>query len=118
MVFEQNSVGLEAYVVVRGQVDMRFSHGAPIVHSAGIGQIFGEVTFLDAGRRALMAVSARPSILLILDRGQFLHLAEKEPHLGMKVMHNLATGMSPAWCPANDINARDAGIDLPDVQGT
>jgi hypothetical protein len=93
-VFAKGDCGSEAYIVMRGQIDiLREEQGKPLA-TIGNGQIFGELAFLDGAPRTAMAVAAQPSILLVIQREAFTEMVQREPHLGMVVMRNIAIELS------------------------
>ncbi|HVY70966.1 MAG TPA: cyclic nucleotide-binding domain-containing protein [Verrucomicrobiae bacterium] len=94
-IFNKGDGGNEAYVVMRGQIDIFLEEDAakPIA-SVGIGQIFGELAFLDGAARNAHAVATQASILLVVQRIAFNELVQREPHLGMVVMRNIALELS------------------------
>lgn len=89
-VFNKGDVGNEAYVVMRGQIDIIIDDGGKPVASMTNGQIFGELAFLDSSPRMAMAVANQASIVLVIQRSAFNDLVQHEPHLGMVVMRNIA----------------------------
>lgn len=93
-IFNKGDSGKEAYVVMRGAVDIRLEEGAPPIACVRNGEIFGELAFLDGAARVAMAVATEPTILLIIQRSAFNDLAQREPHLGMMVMRNVAMELS------------------------
>jgi len=93
-VFNKGDVGNEAYVVMRGQVDILLEPDTEPIAQFGSGQIFGELAFLDNSPRTATAVAMQPSILLVIQRGAFNALTQREPHLGMVVMRNIALELS------------------------
>lgn len=93
-VFAKRDSGSEAYVVMRGQVDIILEDQAKPIATIGNGQIFGELAFLDGAHRVAKAVASHPSILLVVQRSAFNDLAHREPHLGMVVMRNIALELS------------------------
>lgn len=94
MVFDKGSAGDEAYVLVRGQVDILLEANAAPVATFGTGQIFGELAFLDGSPRVAKAVATQPTILLVVQRRAFHQLASCEPHLGQVVLRNIAVELS------------------------
>lgn len=93
-VFNRGDVGNEAYVVMRGAVDIVLEQGARPIATIGNGQIFGEMAFLDESPRTAMAMASQPSIVLVIQREAFNDLVQHEPHLGMVVMHNIAVELT------------------------
>jgi Cyclic nucleotide-binding domain len=89
-VFNQGDQGNEAYVVMRGQVDILLENGGRPLATVTNGQIFGELAFLNPSPRTAMALASQASILLVIQRSAFNDLVQHEPHLGMVVMRNMA----------------------------
>jgi CRP-like cAMP-binding protein len=77
-------------VVMRGQIDIILDEGGKPVAALTNGQIFGEMAFLDPSPRTAMAVANQASIVLVIQRSAFNELVQREPHLGMVVMKNIA----------------------------
>ncbi|MFO1477359.1 MAG: cyclic nucleotide-binding domain-containing protein [Verrucomicrobiota bacterium] len=93
-VFEKGDYSNEAYVVMRGQIDIFLEDAVRPVGSVGNGAIFGEQAFLEGTPRSARAVAAQPSILLVVQRASFNTLIQTEPHLGMVIMRNMAVEVS------------------------
>ncbi len=93
-IFKKGDSGSEAYVVMRGQIDICLEEGAKPLASISNGQIFGELAFLDGAARTAMALAAQPSILLVIQRSAFYELVQREPHLGMVIMRNIGMILS------------------------
>jgi hypothetical protein len=89
-VFNKGDAGDEAYVVMRGQIDIILEENGKPVATLTNGQIFGEMAFLDASPRTAVAVANQASIVLVIQRSAFNELVQREPHLGMVVMKNIA----------------------------
>jgi hypothetical protein len=100
-VFNKGDLGNEAYVIMRGQIDICLEDGAKPIASVGNGQIFGELAFLDGAARVALAVAGQASILLVVQRSAFNELVQREPHLGMVVMKNVAMDLSNKLRRAN-----------------
>ena len=86
---------------MRGQIDICLDEGARPVASVGNGQIFGELAFLDGAARVALAVASQASILLVVQRSAFNEVVQREPHLGMVVMKNVAMDLSNKLRRAN-----------------
>ena len=93
-IFDKGDSGREAYIVLRGQIDILLEPESKPVASLSNGKIFGELAFLDGCARSTFAVAAQPSILQVVQQSAFLDLARKEPALGMIVMRNLALDLA------------------------
>lgn len=100
-IFNRGDIGNEAYVIMRGQIDIVLEENATPIASMGNGQIFGELAFLDGAARVAMAVASQASILLVMQRSAFNNLVQREPHLGMVVMRNIAIELSNRLRRAN-----------------
>ena len=100
-VFRKGDPGAEAYVVMRGQVDILLEEQSRPVAAMSTGHIFGEQAFLDSTTRVASAVAAQPTILLVVQRSAFNRLVQSEPHLGMVVMRNVAMELSNKLRQAN-----------------
>ena len=89
-IFNKEDSGHEAYVVMRGQIEIVLDEKAPPIATLGQGQVFGELSFLDGGKRGAVAVARQASIVLVMQRPQFFELTQREPNLGLAVMRNIA----------------------------
>ena len=93
-IFAEGDPGMEAYVVVRGGINIVLAgRPAPIAYITS-GNIFGELAFLDGHPRTASAIAVEPAILLALPRNAFDALCTMEPRMGMIVMHNIALALS------------------------
>ena len=89
-IFNRDDAGSEAYVIMRGKVDIFLDETQQPIASFEQGQVFGELSFLDGSPRGAKAIAAQPTILLIIKRNDFYELTQREPHLGLAVMKNIA----------------------------
>ncbi len=92
--FKQGDSGNEAFVVMRGLVNIHLEGQSQAIATITNGQIFGEQAFLDGAPRGATAQAGQASILLVIKRSAFNDLVEHEPHLGMIVMRNTAIELS------------------------
>ena len=93
-VFNKGDPGDEAYVVMRGQVDLYLDELAKPVGSVSGGQIFGEFAFLEDSPRTAVAFASQASILLIIHRSAFNDLIQREPQVGLVILRNIAQDLS------------------------
>ena len=107
VVFNKGDSSSEAYVVMRGQVDIFLEADEKAVASIPSGAIIGEQAFLDGSPRTAFAVATQPSILLVIQRPAFNLTVETEPHLGMVIMRNIAVEVS------NKLRKADAVLSAP-----
>ena len=89
-VFGKDDSGNEAYVVMRGQIEILLAENTTPIATLGQGKVFGELSFLDGGKRGAMAVAKQASIVLVMNRPQFFEMTQREPNLGLAVMRNIA----------------------------
>ena len=101
VVFRKGDSGEEAYIIMRGQVDIQLEESSKPIASIFSGKIFGELAFLDGAPRNAFAVAGQASILLIIQRSALNALVQREPHLGMVVMRNIAMDLSSKLRQAN-----------------
>ncbi|MCF7668704.1 MAG: cyclic nucleotide-binding domain-containing protein [Verrucomicrobia bacterium] len=93
-IFDAGDMGREAYVVMRGEIKIYFKTESKPLATLGVGKVFGEQAFLEGVPRIAGAVATKPTILLVVQRDQFNSLLQKEPHLGIVVMRNMALDLS------------------------
>ncbi len=100
-VIRQGEEGAEAYIVARGELEVRREpiekHSEPegdddpelepIVTLARLtnGALFGEMALLSRAPRAASVVACRPSILLVARREALEAVAEKRPEIGIEL---------------------------------
>jgi CRP/FNR family transcriptional regulator, cyclic AMP receptor protein len=93
-VFAKGDSSGEAYIVLRGKINIQLERDAAPIAQLSDGKIFGELAFLDGSPRNAFAAAAQPSILLVVQRSAFSDLARREPNLGMVVMRNIALDLA------------------------
>jgi CRP/FNR family cyclic AMP-dependent transcriptional regulator len=93
-IFKKGDVGDSAYVVMRGQIDIQLEENAKPIAAVSSGKIFGELSLLDGAPRNAFAVAGQASIVLVVQRNSLSDLAQREPHLGMVIMKNIAMDLS------------------------
>jgi CRP/FNR family cyclic AMP-dependent transcriptional regulator len=94
IIFEENSKGSGMYILVKGQVDIQMCMGADdelaTVHVIHEGEVFGELSLVDRAPRSATAKAAGHSLAFVLDADRFDELCEKNSHIGLIVMRNIA----------------------------
>lgn len=106
-VFAAGETGDEICFVRRGRIDilLPLEHGKRHhVATFGRGEFFGEMAFLDKGRRSADAEAATPSELFLLSRKAFDTMAEKNAALAALVFEQLALAI------AQRLRAADAEV--------
>lgn len=94
VVCRRGDASQEAFVVMRGQMNVHLTGEGPPVGLMTDGQIFGEQAFLDGAPRTATIVARQPGVLLVIRREAFNELIRHEPHLGMIIMRNIALELS------------------------
>ena len=87
-VIEEGTSGAEAYIVARGELEVRRSvEGAEPLVLARLtgGALFGEMALLSRAPRAASVVTCRPSILLKGSKEALDAVAEREPEVGIEL---------------------------------
>jgi CRP-like cAMP-binding protein len=93
LVFRQGDHGRELYLVLSGEIDIRFAttrHHHKRLAKYGPGTVFGEVSFIEPGPRAADAVAVQESELRVLDREHFTELARGRPDVAISLLRSLA----------------------------
>ncbi len=94
-VIEEGQEGAEAYIVARGELEVRRSvpppePGAPAPPQITLarltnGALFGEMALLSRAPRAASVVACRPSILLVARRDALEVVAQERPQVGVEL---------------------------------
>jgi cAMP-dependent protein kinase regulator len=98
-VIRQGEEGAEAYIVARGELEVRRDTGDGLDHANGDsepdpvitlarltnGALFGEMALLSRAPRAASVVACRPSILLVARREALEEVAERTPEVGVEL---------------------------------
>jgi uncharacterized membrane protein len=93
MLFRVGETGERMYIVCEGAVELATTDklGQKIVlHDAGPGELFGELSLLDQGPRTANAVATAASHLLVLDRGALLRFVRARPEAALDMMAVMA----------------------------
>lgn len=106
LIFAENDMSDELYVVADGSVEIRVSasilgkeeegeSGRKTIAVIRRGQSFGEVALLDEGRRTAEARSAEAETHLIcVPRDKLMMMCETYPQMGFRLMYNVAIDLS------------------------
>lgn len=92
-VVSQGAEGAEAYIVARGELEVRRKHDGSddaadettTLARLTNGALFGEMALLSRAPRAASVVACRPSILLVARRDALERVAEKRPEVGVEL---------------------------------
>lgn len=86
------------YIISQGQVEISVAnqngHGEAVVY-LGRGQVVGEMTLVDAGRRSASVIAAEDGTSVYsIPNEAFLRLCEMDTGIGYLIMRNIAQDMS------------------------
>ncbi len=104
MIFEENTVSDELYVIASGEVQIMvdpalvgrdIASGLHVIATLRRGQSFGEIALVDQGIRSAGAYcSASHSHLVVIPRDQLMALCDEHTQLGYQLMRNLAADLA------------------------
>jgi len=100
IIFEENSVGDEMFVVHSGRV--RLVTKAPgtdlMLGMLGPGAFFGEMALVDDAPRSATASAAEDNTkLLVLNQSRFLYLVSQQPPFALAIMQGLCQRIRERW---------------------
>jgi CRP/FNR family cyclic AMP-dependent transcriptional regulator len=86
------------YIISSGQVEISVSHqnghGEPVVY-LGAGQVVGEMTLVDSGRRSASVIAVEEgTVVYSIPNETFSRLCETDTAIGYLIMRNIAQDMS------------------------
>jgi NTE family protein len=120
---QQGEPGDSMYLSVSGRLRAYVSQdGEPprMVREMGRGQVIGEMSLYTDAPRSATVVAIRDSVLVRLDKAQFMRLIEQQPRVGValtrQIVHRLQTEHAPAPFAAPVVQALlpiTAGVDAP-----
>lgn len=90
-VFSQGDEGDAMYLIEEGSVDIVAGAAKQQVTLASLfkQQYFGELSLLDGAPRSARAVAARDTVLLALDRDDFVDFVKRRPEAALSIMHEI-----------------------------
>lgn len=120
---QQGEPGDSMYLSVSGRLRAYVSQeGEPprMVREMGRGQVIGEMSLYTDAPRSATVVAIRDSVLVRLDKAQFMRLIERQPGVGValtrQIVHRLQTEHAPAPFAAPVVQALlpiTPGVDVP-----
>ena len=93
-VFQQNDTGTQMFIIASGRVTLlsESDEGKELAFGIlGPGDIFGEIALLDGGTRTCAVKTLEPTILLVIERRDFLPFLEKHPKVAVTLLSTLAS---------------------------
>lgn len=94
-VFAQGDEGDAMYLIEEGSIDIVAGTGKQRVTLASLfkQQYFGELSLLDGAPRSAMAIASRETVLLALDRDDFVDFIKRRPEAALSIMHEIGERM-------------------------
>lgn len=92
VVFRQNTLGREMYIVYSGKVDLVVQGGQSETKLAtvGPGEFFGEMALIDDSPRSASALAAEDDTrIIVLDKAKLVELISQQPEIGVIMMETL-----------------------------
>lgn len=93
-IFSEGDRGNVMYVVLEGEVELRFGSGAFDI--LGPGEPFGELALIDDGPRMATAMARTSCRLVAISGDRFLHLIQDTPYFALQIMKVMADRLRKA----------------------
>lgn len=95
VVFDQGDEGDAMYIIEAGGVDIQTGTAKQRVVLASLynGQYFGELALLDGAPRSARVVATKPSVLVLLERDDFVDFVKRRPEAALTIMSELGERM-------------------------
>lgn len=96
IIFNQGDVGLQAYVIIRGKVEIFARGGGQRTSLATLlpGELFGEIALLDGDTRSASAMAIDDGTeLMVLQREDFISEIRRKPDLAIEIFKLFARRM-------------------------
>ncbi len=111
VIIEEDSKGSDIYVILKGRVNVEIKmSSSQSSGSSGMrvttlreGEVFGEISFLEGGRRSAGVIALDKISVLKIDGEKLYKLFDRDNHLGYLIMRNISSILSQRLC---DINFR------------
>ena len=87
-VFEAGETGDMMYVVLDGQIEI-VANGK-VVNTINPGDVFGEMALVDNSPRSADARAGKPSVIVPVDKFNFIYYVEHSPLFALEVMSTMA----------------------------
>ncbi len=94
-VFKADDLGDNLYLLYKGKVKILIpaelrGKKEELVDTILPGEIFGEFSFIDGGRRSASAITIEACDVLVLSRTDFELFSQEKPYIALAMMHNFS----------------------------
>jgi CRP/FNR family cyclic AMP-dependent transcriptional regulator len=113
-IFREGDEGSTLFIVEEGAVEVTRGEGAGRIELATLfpGQYFGELSLFDGFPRSATTTAVRPSLLLRLDRDDFVDFVKKDPAAALLIMAEMGERLRHA----NDLMATQVSRNINDAE--
>ena len=103
-IFYQGEPGVGMYIILEGEVSivLERENGSETLAELYPGEFFGELALLDDSPRSATAVAKKPSRILGLFQPDVFGIMERKPHVGVKLITQLARVIGERLKKANE----------------
>ena len=108
IIFEEDSIGRELFVVLDGRIDIVKLDGATktLIVTLGKGEFFGEMAVIDGSSRSATAIAAASGTRVMrINHARFVYLVSQQPAFALMIMDALSKRLRLS----NDRTYRAAG---------
>lgn len=113
VIYEEGETGDCAYIVKRGEVEIR--HAGQAVETIAVGEIFGEMALIDGDTHGASAVAVGDVELLAIDRDLFGALIRDDHDFALAIMCLLARRLRATFAMLKGLDG--PGIERPKRTG-
>lgn len=95
LIFSEGDEGATLFLVQDGAVEISLGEGKSRVVLASLfaGQYFGELSLMDGAPRSASALATKPTVLLALDRDDFVEFVKRDPDAALLIMAEMGERM-------------------------
>ncbi len=111
LVVSENETGSALYIIIEGKVKIsrRSTDGKEVILSIlGDSDFFGEMSVIDGLSRSANVVAMEDSVLLIVQRSEFLELLHTHPEVGIALLQELTQRLRVADVKIKSLSLKDS----------
>jgi CRP/FNR family transcriptional regulator, cyclic AMP receptor protein len=111
LIVSENETGSALYIIIEGKVKIsrRSTDGKEVILSIlGDSDFFGEMSVIDGLSRSANVVAMEDSVLLIVQRSEFLELLHTHPEVGIALLQELTQRLRTADVKIKSLSLKDS----------